>query len=61
MDGIALLTWFFGIMILSFLFPLYDLRVTGPEEGKNLAGERPQPDSDPFSSAELGKISATGL
>ena len=48
--------------MISFQFPRRVVSaIAGLEEAKNLAGESPPPDSDPFSSAELGKISAAGL
>jgi len=40
-----------------FLFPADVLWVAGPEETKNLSGEMPSPDSDPFTDAEFAKIS----
>jgi hypothetical protein len=40
----------------SFLFHAALIRlIAGPEEVKNLAGESPPPDSDPFSNAEFGE------
>ena len=41
-------SWFF------LSFPrCVDSAIAGPEEAKNLAGESPPPDSDPFSDAEF--------
>jgi hypothetical protein len=47
-------SWFF----LSFPAVLI-LLIAGPEETKNLAGECPPPDSNPFSDAEFGQNYAT--
>ena len=43
-------------MDISFLFPRrIDSAIAGLGEAKNLAGESPPPDSDPFGDAEFGK------
>jgi len=44
-------------MVLPSSFPAaWILGLRGPEEAKNLAGQkRPQPDSDPFSDVEFGE------
>jgi hypothetical protein len=40
----------------SFLFPRrVDSAIAGLEEAKNLAGESPPPDSDPFNGVEFGE------
>jgi len=45
-------------MVLPFFFPAtLILRFAGSEGAKNLAGQMPPPDSNPFSDAESGKIS----
>ena len=44
--------------MIYFLFPRRVVSaIAGLEEAKNLAGESPPPDSDPFSDAESRKIS----
>ena len=48
-------------MVLPFFPPaVLILLVAGPEGAKNLAGESPPPDSNPFSDAEFEKISPVG-